>query len=778
MSAYKAPGIAIYQTIQRGNTAVAAEQNIALVGGAANITAYTENEKSNAYAGEYLLGEPALAVPFKRAVGDNSVDTSYTGVFLENAMLGYAEADVTVPAKKYNELIVPLSEFSSRMPQVGDAIKFSYTDGSNTKNFYSSIFAVKPVDEKHPVTGDDVLLNSTSVATINGAYSSRIPTSYVFTVKRGGSLGAAAADPDEQKPVIIVSDTAGVSSPQEIVIDDSVANYAIGNGLTVAFVGTVNVTAGEQFIYQVKPITDSTTDVTIVVRNNLPTPYANINTEATIANVAFCLVKNLQLENNLWSQNQQQVLIAEELNAATKEFEHNLPVLRADVYVRSRIWNTSLTSITLATLSDLERLVPGPIHPDNPLKYGAYKALQNAEGKEIILAVVKNPGLLDDWTAALNVLSKLKNAYAIVPLTTSTVVQQTVLNYVESESSDTINRRKECWFPIELPESVPVITYSNTTPTVAKVVDNPDRNGTEYDYVIADTPDFGVVKAGDEFRCNYSISNDGSLKYDSRIVLRVINDESLELSTPLDNEINIAARYEIWRPTNETNFEENLGIVNWTKNRRCILTWAINPNADGYAVPGYFMSAAVAAYACAVNPNVSITLKSIKGFDALNGFDQFTDRMLNALATKGVTIIAKNDESTFVRHAITSGDFTVLNEREEMSTRNFDSVSNYYNAAFGNLLGKVNATREGLTFIFDAMQKASSQLMLRYYSDALGGQIVNYYIRDVSIDPIFLDVVNVIIEIELPHMVNRIELHLQVVAETSAANTNFSTTAA
>ena len=118
-----------------------------------------------------------------------------------------------------------------------------------------------------------------------------------------------------------------------------------------------------------------------------------------------------------------------------------------------------------------------------------------------------------------------------------------------------------------------------------------------------------------------------------------------------------------------------------------------------------------------------------------------------------------------------TGNFDVINEREEMTTRNFDNISNYYTAALMRLRGRITATVEGLTAVFDSLQKASESLLLRHRDDGVSGQIISYAINSISIDPVFHDVVNCHMDLELPHMANRIELYLQVLAETSAVGT-------
>jgi hypothetical protein len=67
--------------------------------------------------------------------------------------------------------------------------------------------------------------------------------------------------------------------------------------------------------------------------------------------------------------------------------------------------------------------------------------------------------------------------------------------------------------------------------------------------------------------------------------------------------------------------------------------------------------------------------------------------------------------------------------------------------------------------------KTGDKLLLRHRTGGKSGQLVNYEIVSISVDPIFQDVINANISLELPHMANRIELYLNVVATTSAMDT-------
>jgi len=474
-----------------------------------------------------------------------------------------------------------------------------------------------------------------------------------------------------------------------------------------------------------------------------------------------------------------------------------LEVVSADVYLEHRFWNLggniSASHGIIHNLFELENTFTGPLHPDNPLKYAIYKALQNSGATPVIYAAVKNPYDIYAWQDAFNRLSKNRNAYEIVPLTDDYTVKRACVNWVLSESSDDINRRKECWVYQPLDGYVPIMNYTQDNRIVADVVDNPHTTLTDKDtkYVIAKKGDFlaAGVRPKDEFRLFLPNKNqDGTFDYVTVPISRVINSQTLLLEKDLKNtdgktdrkpwsqtttaEIS-NARFEIWRPIS-SGFGENVERLNVWNNRRVISVHPFDLEADGYRIPGYYGAVIAAARTAALPPNRASTLQRLWGIDSIGiRFDEYPESDLNALASVGTTLFTKDEDNTIlIRHTLTTGDFETINEREEMSTRNFDNISNYYTATLMGLRGNIHATKEGLTAVYDALLKTSEQLVRRYASNGISGQLVDYVIVDIYIDPIFTDVINVHMNLELPHMANRIELYLTAVSENSAVGAN------
>jgi hypothetical protein len=606
---------------------------------------------------------------------------------------------------------------------------------------------------------------------VSGEYKSTDNTTYVIDVKKGGSFTSGNA------PVVRIRTISGSDTVLEVPLTTGQPILFGTRGLTLTASSGSGLIQGESFEYNTNAqvITQDTKIITLSA--NLP----KVTTE-TVRSIKACLIRNFEVPKNAYSQDDEQLTLNTTITATDTVFpERLLPVLYADVYVESRIWSTAVTSAgTANTVADLDRAIKGEIHPANPVKYGIYRALQNANGRPVHYAVVANPSKTESWQNAFTRLSKNRNAYAIAPMSDEPAIKSLAVSFVAGESSDAIGRYKEAWLGASIPKSVPVITYSDDHETLAIVADNPLAAGTRYDYVIANEEVFANVRAGDEFRTLYYTKTDGTLGYSSRLITRIINNKTVVLEKPFDDPITVQQRYEVVRPITSQNFNEYAVAINEHHNRRVINVYPGEFVADGYTLPGYFAAASVAAYTMSLNPNESSTLKTVSGFQYIPGYEDLDESNLNALAVAGTFIVGiDSDGIAFIRHALTTGNPDMLNEREESTTRNFDSVSNFYAAALNKLKGAVTATQTGLNAINSLLDDTSRALLTRYYTPMLGGQIVSYEIKSVSIDPVFLDCVNVNIELVLPHMANRIDLYLSLALESSdsAVTLNSLTTA-
>ena len=75
------------------------------------------------------------------------------------------------------------------------------------------------------------------------------------------------------------------------------------------------------------------------------------------------------------------------------------------LYVEYRAWLPTLVNqvYSLINVGDIDA-ISGALSPDNPLKWGVYKALSNNNGTPVLYTAVADPNDVDSWAGVLEVL--------------------------------------------------------------------------------------------------------------------------------------------------------------------------------------------------------------------------------------------------------------------------------------------------------------------------------------------------------------------------------------
>ena len=157
MANYKAPGIAVYQTIQRNAGVGLPDQNVSLVGPSASLRLYntTAAERERSRAGEYIAVERSVFL-WPREIGDDFVDFDYTKVYLRNALLKYGTATATILEKQYNQITVAegATNFQGdRGFRVGDVVSIEV----GGKTIISAIHGIESVASLTPIVDADAV---------------------------------------------------------------------------------------------------------------------------------------------------------------------------------------------------------------------------------------------------------------------------------------------------------------------------------------------------------------------------------------------------------------------------------------------------------------------------------------------------------------------------------------------------------------------------------------------------------------------------------------------
>jgi hypothetical protein len=187
--------------------------------------------------------------------------------------------------------------------------------------------------------------------------------------------------------------------------------------------------------------------------------------------------------------------------------------------------------------------------------------------------------------------------------------------------------------------------------------------------------------------------------------------------------------------------------------------------AGGVLVDGYYLCAALAGLASGVLPHQGLTNVTVSGFDNADRTTKLFRRShLNTMAAAGTWIVTQDkDGNIFTRHAVTTGDYEDLNDREEMVVRNLDNISFYWLDRYAPYIGVSNAVDSMLDKIEAETLAGIQDLRQRNFTKELGGQLVDGAISQLEIAALFRDRIIVGLDYILPYPLNNIDAHQRIV---------------
>ena len=111
---------------------------------------------------------------------------------------------------------------------------------------------------------------------------------------------------------------------------------------------------------------------------------------------------------------------------------------------------------------------------------------------------------------------------------------------------------------------------------------------------------------------------------------------------------------------------------------------------------------------------------------------------------------------------VTTGNYSDINQREEMLTRNVDSISYRFKDYFEPFIGVTNVTPSMEAIIQAGLSTVIQVLKTERFTPNLGGQLIEADLTEFSVHPIFKDRYVAKLEIDVPYALNNFELHLIV----------------
>lgn len=613
-------------------------------------------------------------------------------------------------------------------------------------------------------------------------YSGARDTTYIVEVTRGGLFAAT------NKPQITCTTTNGidVSGPTNVTaVNTFVA--AGTKGVQIKFTGVTGLRKGDRF--EISCTASAPAQYYMLKLRDALDPAipegTDLDLKLGIKKSSMLLPKNKieSAPNVNWSTDADNITVKASATAYDSSWTVSgvaepLPLEKGTLYAHTRYWLSDVSD-GYHEMYDPGQLnaVPGPIHPDNPLKFALHMGLQNNNGVGIGYMAVNDPDDEDEWVRVLGVIEE-KKVYGLVPLTRNATFLGLFQGHVNDQSTPEQANWRSMWTVLE---SVPnkVLVNAETSSDGEEVLATfliPlwDENATKPTAVRVPTGNGKFltrgVRARDKVRTNFSTDGFGNEVYDEYEVDDVLSEDQL-LLTPTGTpafEITTAQRIEVWR--NLSAFAEAEEIVKQTGfygNRRVCAVWPDKTEVGGLEVDGMYIAAAYAALRSGIPPHQGMTRLELSGFDNMDRTTKkFSRAQLNQMAKGGVFIVTQDSVSgkIFCRHAVTTADYDVLEFREEMIRANVDHVSYQIFAIGDPYIGVANVTESFANKLKTMTNALIQKLIETEPSVDLGGQLrEGSTVLSVTTHAVLKDRLVVDISGVFPAPLNNIENRLQVV---------------
>lgn len=611
-----------------------------------------------------------------------------------------------------------------------------------------------------------------------GTYTGAVDTTYIVEVTRGGLFTA----PSEELPQIKCVTVDGSDASGPVIVPAAATAVTCGTyGVTITFNGVSppGLRKGDKFYIDVTAVSAGRMS-TLVLGHNLPEALR----DAADLGLKLYIRKDLEITQNRvgfepdtnWEVSDTEFTVAAGIIAYDPTWtdggvEEALPVVGGRMYVEYRAFLADLCS-EINAIQDVGEIdaIPGALSPDNPLKWGVYKALTNSNGTAVKYIAVCDPTTLTSWTDALGVTVGRDDVYGIVPLTRDQAVLDACVANVNAQSSAEAGRWRSVWVSLLGRTEKAVVSAATSTDgelVLATLADDPETSDTQY--TLLEVPGGNAafltngVRAGDTVRYLYTTSF-GEPSWTEFVVDAVLSEDSLRLLTGHSVAIGVAQKIEVWHPLSRTEMAADVASQAAAYgNKRVRAVWPDVVSSGGTSMEGYHLCAALAGLRSGVVPQQGLTNVELAGFDDLSRTtDLFNQDQLNVMAASGVWIVTKNSAGNVVaRHAL-STNRSGLTEQEEMITANVDSISYFFQTQFAPYIGRSNVTPSFLSVLRALTESGIAYLKSVNYLERLGAQLIDATIVELRQHAVLRDRIVIVLSLQVPAPANNIEVYLVV----------------
>jgi hypothetical protein len=633
------------------------------------------------------------------------------------------------------------------------------------------------------------------VITGGGTFDSINDTTYIIEVTRGGKFIS------DVLPQISVSTTNGIDLGYPLSVTGTGTAFDVGTlGVTVTFTanGADGLRKGDRYYIECTGEKEGAM-TTIELGNNMS---LDIPDGSEVDLTLFIRKPLLQIEQNRegfapvtnWDTSETEITVNDGIIAYDETWTDNGVPQPLDVYseeekdygilfVEYRAWRQELIDEvnTIRDTADIDDII-GPLHPDNPLKWGVFKALENSNGSEVKYTAVGNPDDVDSWVNVLEQIVGREDVYGLVPLTRNRTVLDLFAAHALDQSAPEQGLWRVLWTSLQGIAEIPIVSTGGVVPghleattsddevALAKIEDDPLTSGTQYTILrcTSENADFVTngVLPGDIVRTLYVGDGFGNYTYSEFVVDEVQSEEQIRLLTGPDAPVNVASKFEIWRNLSATqeSAEIALDAGSWGS-RRVRAVWPDILETSGTLQEGYFLCCALAGLRSGILPHQGMTRLEIVGFtDVPRTLNKFNRSQLDAMAVAGTWIVTQDRQTgkIFTRHAVTTGNYDDINQREEMLTSNVDSISYRFKQYFEPYIGVTNVTPSMQHRLELEVAKLIRTLQTEAFTEELGGQLIDATIVSLAPHTILRDRYVLVLNAIVPYALNNFEIHLVI----------------
>lgn len=357
-------------------------------------------------------------------------------------------------------------------------------------------------------------------------------------------------------------------------------------------------------------------------------------------------------------------------------------------YTASRKDNTDYL-YELATSDDIENNL-GKIHPDNPLAFGAYIALQNTT--TTVYALIVATDTLQAYISALEFL-ETKEVYSIVPLTHNRAVLDACKSHVDQMSApENKKERIVLWnYPIpEYEEKLVAEESGDISKTDAYGVFTVEDTTVDFTSSI-----YNIIEDRDVVR--FTIGATSYVGVITSIAAHVLTCalESGTISNPVTN-----VDYSVTAP-NYSKFDKARAmkqIGEFYNDKRVVITspHLVNVTTNGSTadVPGFYLACALGGAIAGNNPAQGLTNYVISGINRVYySTDYFSEQQSGIIAGGGIMIFeqANITAPVTIRHQLTTA-VGAIETRELSIVKAVDFSAKLFRERMKPLIGKYNIT--------------------------------------------------------------------------------------